>query len=508
MNLTITINKLNKNEKKALVVSTGAILLFFIIQAFRDTTLLHKEQPEFLMLHTVLELFSIFISMSIFFQAWLTFSHIPSLRRMTIGLLFLQVGAFDLFHTLLYKGMLFIQDDQSVGRATWFWILARLTESAGLGLVFWKNDNRNISKIEKNGMFIAILTSIAVFSYLIINQQIHLPLLFIEGKGVTPLKVGLEYAIGAIHLVTMVIVFQLYKRSKNEDFLVVIAGLVFLLLGELVFTLYKHVHGLDNLLGHVYKVVGYSFLFRGIFFPQYKQIFEEKEYAQTMWHEAEEKLIENEKKMTTLIIEAQEEERKRVARELHDGIGQGLYSILMTIKMIRNTQKDRDLIDQLKTAEEMAATSMKDVKRIATQLRPSALDDLGLIPAMRSFCEQFENTHHIKVEYHFARMKERLSHDLETALYRIFQESMNNTAKYSRATMIKVHLSVENEKILLNVTDNGVGFCMEEVLNRENKGIGLYSMQERASLLHGSCSIFSEVDKGTSITISIPICFL
>ncbi|MDZ5473968.1 MASE3 domain-containing protein [Bacillus sp. 31A1R] len=499
-----SINKLNKLEKNTVILAITAVLLFLIIQGLSHSYL-ENTHPHFLILHTILEFFSIFVSFIIFFQGWLTFKHAPSKHRLFVSILFFQVGAFDLAHTLLYKGMPFFQDANTLSKATWFWIIARLIESIGLAFVFSRKKDSTIRNTDKNLLFLSasIITGMIITGVVSIPEK--LPVLLIEGQGVTPFKVLLEYVISVFHLITMVLIIKKYVITKKEDMLVVVGGLVFLLLGELVFTLYNNVHSMMNLLGHIYKVLGYFYLMKGIFFPQFEEIFVEKERAQTKWKEAETKLIENEKKLSTLVIQAQEEERKRVSRELHDGIGQALYSILVSLKMIRKRKESEHLKEELQLIEQMTGESMEEVKRIATQLRPSALDDLGLLPAMKSFKDQFEQTHQIKINLKAEKVSKRLLPEIETAIYRIYQESLNNIAKYAKATTIEVELRVEDDNLILYVEDDGDGFDIKEVLNKEGKGIGLYSMKERAQLLSGQFFVHSEINKGTIIEVEIPI---
>ncbi|MFE8703131.1 MASE3 domain-containing protein [Cytobacillus sp. FJAT-54145] len=498
---------LSKMERKTVLLAFIAIFVFILIHILSKTYLQHTH-PHFLLFHTILELFSIFVSFSIFFQGWLTYKYVPSKHRMILSILFLQVGTFDLIHTLLYNGMPFFQDEFTITKATWFWIIARMTESLGLAFVFIQKRDRNSTVKEKNGLFFGAIAAVAMITFTIVTIPNVIPPLVIEGTGVTPLKIFLEYIISVIHLIAMILIIRKYMQTKKEDMLVLVGGLIFLLLGELVFTLYKSVHANVNLLGHVYKMLGYYFLMRGLFFPQFNLVFEEKEKAQSMWEEAEKKLQKNEQKLISLIIEAQEEERKRVSRELHDGLGQELYSILISLKSIQVQKTFQELTGSFKQVEEMIGNSMKEVKRIASQLRPSALDDLGLMSAIRSFSEQFQQTHAIKVHLQLDRLPKRLLPEIETAIYRIYQESMTNAAKYSKASLININLKINDQILTLLVEDDGRGFNMEEVLNKEEKGIGLYSMKERTQLVGGSFYICSELNVGTKVKIEIPIHYL
>lgn len=497
-------NSFSKLEKKALIVSIIAILAFIGTRVLREFIYFFYNETHFLLYHTALELFSIFVSVSIFFLGWLTFPHNHSNSRMILSLVFLSVGTFDLFHTLSYKGMPFFQSDP-LATATWLWIFARLTESIGLLCVLTISARSKISTTTRNWYVGFTFIYILVVVSFVLTSASSLPVLVVAGTGVTSFKISLEYIITLFHLMSLLFVIRLYKKTNRADLLTVAIGVVFIIISELVFTLYHHVYDLDNLLGHLYKVAGYYYLLKGIFFPQFKQLFIEKYAAEEKWHSAELKLIEQEKKMTSLVMEAQENERKRVSRELHDGVGQLLYSILMMLKFFKKSVKDEKMINELENIERITDDTMEEVKNIAHQLRPSSLDDLGFIPAIRSHIEQYRQTFQIDVELKIEGYQKRLHPDIETALFRICQEALNNAAKYSKASSIEVSIVIVNHEVQLTIEDNGVGFNLQDVRERASQGLGLYGIKERATLIDGQAEIFSTENVGTKIYIRVPI---
>lgn len=209
-------------------------------------------------------------------------------------------------------------------------------------------------------------------------------------------------------------------------------------------------------------------------------------------------------KLTQFAIQAQEEERKRIARELHDGVGQALYSILVGLNVIGQDNLTDPIKQHVNDLLHMTSKAMEEVKRMALELRPSALDDLGLLPALRSLMKRVEKSFEIQVEMHVQGEKRRYSAAMETALYRIVQEAMTNTAKYAKASQLGIVFESREKEVVVTVVDDGVGFDVEHATHA-GKGLGLFGMRERAQLLGGSVDIRSAPDDGTTVIIRIPL---
>ncbi len=212
----------------------------------------------------------------------------------------------------------------------------------------------------------------------------------------------------------------------------------------------------------------------------------------------------NRQKLTNYVIHAQEEERKRISRELHDGVGQAMYSILVGLNVVSRLELDEQVKNLLTDVQEMTARAMEEVKRMAVELRPSALDDLGLLPAIRSYLKRYEQTFGIEAELQHIGAKRRYSNAEETALYRILQEAMTNAAKYADANLIRVTLEDDGERLTLTVEDDGKGFDSAKIKS-QGTGLGLFGMRERTHLLGGTVEISSRIGEGTLIRATIPI---
>lgn len=490
-----------KQELWFLAIAITSLIVLLLFQFVIDSTSFQFLDKNFLLIYTLLELFSIYVSFSIFVLARVTFSINP--HYFFIGLLFLTVGSFDLLHTLTYKGMPFFNDQFAITQATTFWIIARLTESIGLA-IFILNPKLFLVKSLRISIGLTLII-ISIISSIILIFTENLPVLVRETIGLTPLKIKLEYFIVITHLLSLTILLRKYRSRPDIDSLRLIFSIFLMMVGELFFTFYNNVYDIENIIGLMYRFAAYLYLYRSLFFPYIKYILTSKEEAEKKQKEAEQKLDDVEKNFAQQIFSAHEEERKRVSRELHDGIGQSLYSILITLYTARkeNSPEQKDAI--LETAQKITENAMKETKEIAYSLRPSSLDDLGFVPTLRSYLEYYKKIHHIPIKFEITGNVERLSPEIETALYRICQEALLNSAKYANPSLIEVSIHIKKNDVFLTIKDSGNGFLVDDYFNNKGKkGIGLYSIKERAEGLGGSANIHSELNVGTTITIHIP----
>ncbi|HEY8406876.1 MAG TPA: GAF domain-containing protein [Gaiellaceae bacterium] len=200
------------------------------------------------------------------------------------------------------------------------------------------------------------------------------------------------------------------------------------------------------------------------------------------------------------IVAAQELERRRLARELHDETGQALTSILLGLRTIESAETPDDVKGAADELRELVLSTLHDVRRLAVELRPKALDDFGLEPALERLTTTFAEQTGLIVDYH-ARIPERLPTDVETALYRIVQEALTNIVKHAQATRVSVVVTRQRNSVKAVIEDDGVGFEQEET--RED-GLGLLGMRERLQLVGGRFTIESAAGSGTTLVAEVP----
>ncbi len=206
-------------------------------------------------------------------------------------------------------------------------------------------------------------------------------------------------------------------------------------------------------------------------------------------------------------ITAQEEERKRLARELHDESAQALTSLLMRIDSLAASPKLPALTQShLRQLRQQTEAALEETRRLIQDLRPTALDDLGLVAAIRSYAESHLLGQGVDVHLETAGSIQRLPSGLETTLFRIFQEAINNCARHAQASNLFMRLERDERGIIGIVRDDGVGFDFEAVLNGGSSlPLGLLGMRERATLVGGSLDIWSRPREGTRVSVRLPL---
>jgi two-component system, NarL family, sensor histidine kinase UhpB len=209
------------------------------------------------------------------------------------------------------------------------------------------------------------------------------------------------------------------------------------------------------------------------------------------------------------VFESIENERRRIGRELHDETSQSLAAALLNLDL---AEKSLDpaaaaTVERIATARQLIRHGLGQVKLLIHDLRPSMLDDFGLVPALRWYVQSHLQGAGLEVEVELPEVNWRLPSDVETALYRIAQESLGNVARHSQATRALLSLEIQSGYAALVVSDNGIGFEPKDViLDREGRyGVGLLSIRERAELLGGTARITSAPQRGTQVHVVIPL---
>lgn len=210
------------------------------------------------------------------------------------------------------------------------------------------------------------------------------------------------------------------------------------------------------------------------------------------------------------IIKAQEDERGRVAREIHDGLAQSLTNLVFRVELCEkflaadSLSKLRAELGELKG---FIKGGIQEVRKIIFALRPMALDDLGLVPALRRYLEGLRESDNLTVDLSLLGEETRLPSSMEIGVFRIIQEALHNIIKHARVNRAKVTISYGGKQLLISIQDEGVGFDPGEIENRIGAGghFGLISMRERAELLGGGIELKSAPGQGTGIILALPI---
>ena len=201
------------------------------------------------------------------------------------------------------------------------------------------------------------------------------------------------------------------------------------------------------------------------------------------------------------VVEAQEAERRRLARELHDETGQALTSILLGLKPLEQAADEAERRAALSSVRELVVSTLQDVRRLAVELRPSALDDFGLVPALERLADTFRQQTGIRVDLEASLDAERLPRDVETALYRIVQEALTNVVKHAEASHVSITLTRKDGSVVAVVEDDGRGFESQTPAG----GLGLLGMRERVSLVGGRFTVEAAAGSGTTLVAEVPV---
>lgn len=209
------------------------------------------------------------------------------------------------------------------------------------------------------------------------------------------------------------------------------------------------------------------------------------------------------------IILAQEEERKRISREIHDGPAQLLANLVLRTEIVERMlakQEFKMVQDEIIDLKRQVRFSLEEMRKVIFNLRPMALDDLGLIPAVRKYVHDFEERTKIRATFETKGKEQRMSSPMEAAIFRLVQEALTNAAKHACPTYVGVEITYQAQLVKIVVQDNGLGFRVDQLeqKTKEHTHFGLIGMRERVELLEGRMDIESTENMGTKIIIHIP----
>ncbi len=210
--------------------------------------------------------------------------------------------------------------------------------------------------------------------------------------------------------------------------------------------------------------------------------------------------------LTAHLQDIREEERIHIAREMHDELGQLLTAFKMDISWLQKRFKhdaDVNIVQKLEDMSKLTDDAVVFVRKIASELRPSVLDDFGLVPALEWHSEEFQKRFHIEVDFTSGFKEVKTSAIIATGLFRMYQESLTNVARHADASRVTAHLGVINDKLTLSITDNGKGFDISK--SDQFKTLGLLGMKERAVMMGGTLEVRSQAGRGTAVIISVPL---
>ncbi len=203
------------------------------------------------------------------------------------------------------------------------------------------------------------------------------------------------------------------------------------------------------------------------------------------------------------LLQAQEEERRRLARELHDEAAQALTSLLVRLRLLERAHNPEEAQSRVHELRELTAQALEEVRRVALDLRPTILDDLGLGPALEWRVDEFNRSGDVQATAEIAAPERRLPREIELALYRVGQEALSNAARHAGARQVTVRLAAQPDKLVLQIVDDGRGFSLHS--QERPPGLGLVGMRERMAMIGGQLDIQTAPGRGVAVIATVPL---
>lgn len=468
---------------------------------------------HYTLFHSLAEIFGIIVAYGVFMVAYNSRKFLDNNYLLYLGISYFFIGFIDLLHTFGYQGMGMFQE-YGTNLSAQLWIIARYMESISyvVAALFLK---------KKLNIKLIFLIYLVITSFLLITVFLWqvFPVCFVEGQGLTLFKKASEYIIAIILISAIIVLCSNRNDLDKRVFRLIAASISATIISELCFTLYIHAYGLPNLIGHYFKIISFFLIYKaiietGLEMPYtllFRNLKKSEEDLKRNQEELEKRIEERTadlRRISMRLLNAQEEERRLVALELHDDLGQSLSAIKFRVEKVLLDSRGKvsqDCIDSLESVVPMIQGAIEGIRRMQKNLRPSSLDDLGILPTISWFCREFKETYsNIRIDTEFEIEEKDVPEPLKINIFRVIQEAFNNVAKHSNAHFVKLSLKRSEDRLIMVIQDDGSGFNPDDVNRSESRpaGLGLSSMKERTLLFGGNFSIDSRKGSGTKVMAS------
>lgn len=519
------------NRAVAGVGSAGVIVALYLL-----------SRSNFLLFHALVELFSVSVAFAIFMLVWNSRRFMQNGCLLLIGIAYLFIGFLDLLHTLAYEGM-DVLTAAGADLATQLWIATRYTESLSFLIAPFF-----LSRRLRVNLAVLAYTAIVGLVLLSIFQWDIFPVCFQAGVGLTPFKIVSEYIIIGILLASLVVLGKKARRFDTRVLRWLSLSILLTVASEFMFTLYVDPMGTANTIGHLLKLASffviykalieiglrepYSLLYRDLKHRE-KELEEARDelearvrartaelsqVVETLQDEvqarqgAEERIRADQEQLRALtgqLLDAEDEERREIATELHDSVGQILAFLKMELGELQRSDLPENVLDAVGRIREQVNEAITRTRTLTFEISPPELYTLGLESALEELAHRFGRERRLECRVHDSEEAKPLSDEIKTLLYRSVRELLINVAKHAQARTVDITLSRADNCIQIVVEDDGTG-CdpsrLDEGAGRLASGFGLFSIRQRLTHMGGRVYIESDNGRGTRVTLLAPLC--
>jgi len=493
--------KLLPGQLKRFPILTALIALLIAVTLCMGVLQKHYVfgQSVFVPLHTAMHVFSLVVAWLVFAIGWNT--HDPQ-RAGSVTLLacgFLGVALVDFGHALSYAGMPDLVTPASPEKSINFSLVSRLLAALALLAIALMPRRPLAAPAVRYGYLAATLGLVAVVYWVVLYHAQILPTTFIAGTGLTPFKIAAEYVLVLLHVIAAVGFYLQLRTMGSSNTAYLLAASIVMALSQALNALYAHPYDINNFASHVYRVIGYILIYRGIFISEMREPYIVAERLQNELRQSATRLRE----MSARMQQDVEQERKRISQSLHDEMGQNLTALQLDAGWIRrHCNDDPVILGIVDRMQHSIADSAGSMRRIVADMRPRVLDDLGITAAIKGLVKDVSARNSIEVAFAPKGELDDIEDRVKTALYRMLQECLTNVSRHAQASRVEVLLIADGQGIEMLVADNGCGFTQQA--RQKHGSFGLFGLSERAAQLGGTVAVESAPGAGTRITVQLP----
>jgi len=496
----------------------------------------------FLLFHSLVEIASVSVAFAIFLIVWNSRKFVQNGYMLFLGTAFLSVGVLDLIHTLAYEGM-GVFPDHGVNLPTQLWIAARYLESLSfLVAPFFLRRRFNVTWVLLVYAILLCLVLLSIFFWDIF------PACYSDVHGrLTSFKETSEFIIIGILLAALLVLFTNRRAFDSRVLKWICCSITLTMLSEFMFTRYTNPYEMTNAVGHLLKLVAFYFVYKALIEIGLREPYnllyrglkqrevdlqrarddletrvrrrtaELSQTVETLQEEvearmrAEEKILADQvqlRALTSELLSVEDQERRAIAMELHDSVGQILAFIKIEMGELCRARLDPKLVQTVSHIREQVDAAIQQTRTLTFEISPPELYTLGLASGLEELTRRFSHDRQIECTIQDTDDLKPLSDQMKTLLYRSVRELLVNAAKHAKAGHVRVVVDRIDNDIQITVEDDGIGFDTSRLEDRsphETEGFGLFSIRQRLTHMGGAMYIQSNCTKGTKVVLRAPL---